>query len=181
MRSQLASPASALALLFVLSPSACGGPGDSAPVASSSREVRNDPKHVFLPAPPFDFAACGTTVHAEFPVDNEYAKVTTLPDGTVVQQISGSFKAELTNKLTGQQIDVNASGPGTLTLYTNGDALFEGRGRSLIFFTPQAATANGLPELFLSSGPIDIFFPAGGVAQVQHKNGNVRDLCAELS
>lgn len=100
-----------------------------------------------LPASEFTVTGIGCPFDVKItPLENK-EKTTTFSDGRV--EITGSYKVQLTNVDTGKSIDVNISGPATLT--PNGDGTFTAvlKGRSLIFpnAPPEATTL-----FFVNSG-----------------------------
>ena len=103
---------------------------------------------------PFTVEACGTTVDATFPMNKEYQQVTTDAEGNQHIKVTGALKVTLTDTATGRSVTYNISGPGTSIAYANGDFLFDATGRNLWFLTPEQAAATGLPQLFVTSGPI---------------------------
>ena len=125
-------------------------------------------------------AACGATVVHLYPVaTKEFARTTaTLPDGTVVVQVSGSLKWQLTTD-AGATMIVNSSGPGLTLFYPDGRFEIVGKGESLFTFTDQQAAALGVPQITLSKGPADlVWHPDGTVSG--HVGPVARDICAQL-
>jgi hypothetical protein len=70
---------------------------------------------------------------------------------------------------------------GAATAYANGDFLFNATGRNLLFLTPEQAAATGLPQLFVTSGPIGVLFGADGSVEVQRLGNHLQDICAALT
>ena len=130
---------------------------------------------------PFTVQACGTTVDVTFPMDKEYQKVTTDAEGNQHIQVTGALKVTLTDTATGRSVTYNISGPGTSIAYANGDFLFNATGRNLLFLTPEQAAATGLPQLFVTSGPISVLFRADGSVEVQRLGNHLQDICAALT
>ena len=131
-----------------------------------------------LNALPFD-AACGaTTVHVTFPVNREFFRATTLPDGTTQFQITGALFITYSTD-AGASVTVNASGPGTQFAFPNGE--FEAQGTGLNSFTWDAVSAAtlGVPQISVSAGPIDVFFHSDGTVS-GHMGNIIEDVCAEL-
>jgi hypothetical protein len=122
-------------------------------------------------------ANCGsTTVHVTFPVDQEYTRTFTLPDGTVEQDIIGRL---ITNFATdaGASVSYNTSGPAHLLTYENGD--FEVRQYGALgdpgFFLPP-----GGPDIFVASGFLDdILHPDGSITYLRTPH-HITDVCAAL-
>jgi hypothetical protein len=131
-----------------------------------------------LPFNPYD-ASCGsTTVHVAAPVNKEYGRSTTLPDGTIREQVTGSLKINYSTD-AGASITVNASGPGVLFLFPNGDVEIQGKGLNSYTFSAEQAEALGVPQISVSAGPIDITYHADGTAS-GHLGNIIRDICAEI-
>ena len=133
-------------------------------------------------ATPFD-AFCGaTTVHITFPMSKEYQQVTTLPDGTLVLKVTGSLFANLATD-AGASLTVNASGPTNSTTFdpATGNEDFTGTGQNFITLSAAQAAATGLPQIFTTTGPVDILFRGDGTIQVNQLNTNtLTDICAAL-
>jgi hypothetical protein len=142
--------------------------------------ARNDPFHMYLPAPPFDLDAvyCGFPVHVDVPVDREYATSSTSSDETTVLHITGSLKYTLTSPR--RSIDLNASGPADLIFGIDGSLTIVGRGTGLQPFTPEQAAATGMPGLALFTGLTVLRFDSIGDAGLVRQRGIVRDVCAWL-
>jgi hypothetical protein len=132
-------------------------------------------------ATPFDWQCGATTVHVTFPVNKEYQRVTTLADGTQLLQVTGSLRVNLAT--AGASLTVNASGPTNKATFdpATGNFDFISTGQNIIFLTASQAAATGLPQLFTTSGPIDILFRSDGTVQVNQINTpTLTDLCAAL-
>ena len=135
-----------------------------------------------VPATPFDTLCGTTTVHVSFPVSKEYQQVTTLPDGTQLTKLTGSAFVNFATD-AGASLTVNASGPTNSETFNpvTGDFDFSGTGQSVVFLSPEQSAATGLPELFSTSGPIDILFRGDGTVQVNHINMNtLTNICAAV-
>jgi hypothetical protein len=154
-------------------------------IAPASASANNDPHRMYLAAAPFDLPAnyCGFPVHFEFPVNKEYATVSTGPDGSTIYKVTGALFDTLTNTETGKTITVNASGPGTSTFSADGTRLdFDGRGLTLFFATN--LTQFGLPSnLLLGSGPnrASVDLVSGTVISMPTVPHVLLDVCASLS
>jgi hypothetical protein len=97
----------------------------------------------------------------------------------IIQHIQGTLKTRLSIAATGASVDLNVSGPGTNTIFPNGNFLFEGRGRSILLLNPVQAARNGVPQIFLNTGHTDVLFAPGGVT-IQQLTGQLTDVCALL-
>jgi hypothetical protein len=145
--------------------------------------ANNDPHRVFLPAGPVDLPAgfCSFPTHYDVVANKEYGKITTLPDGTTVIVLTGSFKMSATNVDTGESVLLNASGPGTITFYPDGSFTVDGTGHWLIFNLATDAAQFGLPAVMLTSGQFHETFDATGTLTELSVTGGVTDVCAELA
>ena len=128
---------------------------------------------------PYDAACGGTTVHSSTSVNKEYYKESTLPDGTIRWQVTGSLKIDYATN-DGHSVTVNASGPGNLLNHPSGDVQILANGLNSYTFTPEQAATLGVPQISVSSGPIDLtFHPDGSVSG--HMGNIIEDVCAELT
>jgi hypothetical protein len=98
---------------------------------------------------------------------------TVFMDGRV--HLAGTFKAELTNLETNKTIEVNASGP--LTITADGATLV-GVGRGLLFGEAGFFGPGAPAELSLNSG--QIVFSAVDLS-ILSRVGHAEDLCEELA
>jgi hypothetical protein len=133
-------------------------------------------------ATPFDTQCGNTTVHVTFPVNKEFQQVTTNPDGTQVFKVTGSARVGLATD-AGNSLTVNSSGPTNQETFdpTTGDVDFIALGQSVLFLSPDQSAATGLPEIFSTSGPVDVLFGGDGSIQINQLNLNtVTDLCSAL-
>jgi hypothetical protein len=131
-----------------------------------------------LPFPPFDGSCGATTVHVSALVDKEYYLQSTLPDGTIQWDVTGSLKINYATD-QGGSVNVNASGPGTLFFLPNGDTHILAQGLSSYAFTPEQAQDVGVPQITVSAGPIDLTFHPDGSAS-GHLGNIIENVCAEL-
>jgi hypothetical protein len=134
-------------------------------------------------AAPFDTQCGATTVHVTIPVNNEFEQVTTNPDGTQVIKVTGSLKIDLATD-AGNSLTVNASGPTSSEMLdpTTGDLDFIAQGQSIIFLSAAQSAATGLPEIFTTTGPVNVLFRGDGTVQPNQINPNtLTDLCAALT
>jgi hypothetical protein len=145
--------------------------------------ANNDPHRVFLPAGPLDFPAgfCSFPLHSDVLVNKEYGKITTLPDGTTVIKLTGSFKVTMTNVDSGKTIPINASGPGTIRLFPDGTTSVDGTGHWLITNLAPDATAFGLPAVMVTSGRLHEVLDADFHPTELSVSGRTVDVCALLA
>jgi hypothetical protein len=130
-------------------------------------------------SPPYD-AACGaTTVHVSVLVNREFFRETTLSDGTVQWQVTGSLDILYATD-EGKSLIVNASGPGYLFFLPSGDVHILGKGLSSYTLSPEQAATLGVPQIQVSAGPIDFTFHTDGTVS-GHFGNIIEDVCAELT
>jgi hypothetical protein len=113
------------------------------------------------------------------PVNREYYRETTLPDGTVQLHFTGSLWINYSTD-AGASETVNNTGPGIVLFFQNGDVQVLGKGTSSLTLTPEQAATLGVPQIPVSAGPIDVtFHPDGSVSG--HLGNIIEDVCAELT
>jgi hypothetical protein len=124
--------------------------------------------------------ACGSiVVHVTFPYVKEFQRFLPQPDGTVVQQVTGTDYTTFSTD-DGASITVNLSGPGKNVLYPNGDVETIDMGRYGTGLSPEQAAELGTPQIFFSTGKIDfITHPDGSITPITVPH-NVTDICAAL-
>ena len=123
-------------------------------------------------------AACGpTTVHVSG-VSQEYYRETTLPDGTVEWQVTGSLY--VTYETDEKSITVNSSGPGHLLVFPDGVVEVVAHGRNSFTFSAEQAETLGVPQISVSAGPFDVKWHTDGTVS-GHLGTIIRDVCAELT
>src|SRR3989442_1200533 len=133
-----------------------------------------------LPVNPYDWSCGSTTVHLTFPVNKEYFRDFPQQDGSVIEQFTGFLSVNFATD-SGASITDNISGPGKNVFYPNGDFEYNAGGQNGFTLTPDQAASLGLPEIFVSSGPLDItIHPDGSIAPIRLPKV-VRDICAELT
>ncbi len=96
------------------------------------------------------------------------------------QIISGVNKWRFTNLSTNKSLDINASGPGRLTVQPDSATVrLEGGGVSF-FYIPNPPP--GIPNYALTSGRLvaDLDLATFEISQVQAQHGTVQDICALL-
>lgn len=133
-----------------------------------------------LTYPPIVEGACGSTaVHVTFPDVKEFQRFIPQPDGTVIQQITGTDRTRFTAD-TGADVTLDVSGPGRNILYPNGDVEIVSTGRYANALSPEQATQLGTPQIFASSGLIDyVAHPDGAMTPITIPH-NVTNVCALL-
>lgn len=104
--------------------------------------------------------------------------VTFFSNGVI--HVTGALKLTLTNLDTGTSIELNISGPGTITETADGGTLVTLRGPSLWFFGPGPGTIPGPPGIILTTGPATILFNPDGSNVFTHTGGTTTDVCALL-
>ena len=159
----------ALSMPVITAPSALAAPPHSDPPFT-------------LPALGSPGGVCQFPVLVEIPVDGTQSKTTTLPDHSTVTSFEGSFKETLTNTATGKTINVNASGPGTVTQAHRSSVLqIASLGVATTYVTNGADF--GLPNFFYYAGPFDFTTDTSNdtLTSVSRFPHLLTDLCAALS
>jgi hypothetical protein len=108
---------------------------------------------------------------------DEKEKARIFPDGVV--SITGKFKARITNLDSGRSVELNVSGPTTLTPQPDGTLVEILRGHAgIILFS----TDVGGPAFLLTTGRVVIVYDEeGNVRSFEHHGGTTTDICALLS
>jgi hypothetical protein len=83
----------------------------------------------------------------------------------------------VTNITTGKSITYNTSGPGKVTL---DPVTVDARGTNL-FYTTQANSFAGVPQISYTSGPVHFQLNATGLTRAYAHTGRTTDVCAALS
>lgn len=162
-----------LAAAFVASACVAGAGAGATGAAGPIREP-GQPTSGVAPAG----AVCSFALDVETIENGVTVKTYLDPDGNITRiKSEGRLVIRLTNLDSGASIDVNASGPGTLTINLDGSLDAVGGGLGLLLLTPGDA---GGPGAFLSSGRIHLVIGPTGITTFE-STGLVRDLCAELS
>ncbi len=149
-----------------------------APVAAS-----NDPHRIPYPAAPFDLPAdlCGFPIHVDVPFDHAAITETILPDGTIIDKVSGGMFVTATNTANLRSITVNGSGPGVFTIKPYGTITGEFRGRGILWATN--LTDFGFPsDVVAAAGPLTVV-QAFGSLDFESVTGSpqvITDICAAL-
>ena len=108
--------------------------------------------------------------------------MTTLADGTTVQNITGNLVLSFKNDTTGKTIEKNVSGPSTTTTPPAGNVTFQGRGPNWLAFGPHGQANTKEPGLVFTSGLVTVMInPANNTAQSFSLNGTQENGCALLS
>jgi hypothetical protein len=132
--------------------------------------------------PPYLDGVCPFRMDNNFFQAQEYAKSETQPDGTVVTQITGALKLEVTNHNTGKTLVYDISGPGTLTTYPDRSTFTVGEGAGIQFFPPAAQQQFHLPAAAYIKGRFtDAFDAQGNLTSFTHDGATISDVCAALS
>jgi hypothetical protein len=144
--------------------------------------ANNDPHRVFLPAGPVDLPVgfCSFPVHIDVVANKEYGKITTLPDGTTIIKVAGTLKLRATNVTTGKSILLNASGPGTITIYPDGSVTIDATGHTLNYIPAASAGLFGFPGVMLTSGQFHETDDPTGTPTAMSVTGRATDVCAAL-
>ena len=128
----------------------------------------------------------GTAGYCQFPVLVTYTRNTahyresTLPDGTVVLRVEGSAFVTVMNETTGKSLSYNISGPGTVTIYTDGSFSLDVHGPNLLW-TTVANSFPGVPQLAYTHGHVLVDVDASGQTVSYSLRGDSVDVCAALA
>lgn len=84
--------------------------------------ANNDPHRAFFPTAPFDLDTtfCPFPVHVDVPFQGEYARSSTLPDGSTVIKVTGPAFYLIRNVTNDKSVTVNGSSQGTFTIAPDG-------------------------------------------------------------
>jgi hypothetical protein len=125
--------------------------------------------------PPELMFNCGSApVTATLPVNMQYYRTTTLPDGTVLTQYTGALTITFTAE-SGVSVTHNISGPAKVFNYTNGDVEVQYTG-----VNGGPPPIPGLPDLIWTAGLVHIIYHPDGSFTVIHFPHVVTDICQEL-
>jgi hypothetical protein len=137
-----------------------------------------NPDRQFAPVPDVVIEFCDIAgrhvtgpILAQATINQEYAKTFTSRDGTVRIAFNGRLVDTFTRLETGQSVTFNASGPGTLTFYPDGNVTIVSRGLAVV----------GNPTgIWIYAGRLDID-PATGLVLPSSAGKQKADICALLS
>jgi hypothetical protein len=142
-------------------------------VGSADRPTRE-----FLPLEDYTIEGqCPFDVDVDVLAIKEYAM--TFSDGRTT--ITGKVFLRVTNADTGKSIEVNASGPGTITTGENGAVTFEIEGRALIGFDPGTFGPGSPGLLEITTGLVVITFDENGNTTYTKTSAATEDVCAILA
>jgi len=103
------------------------------------------------------------------------------PRATSTSQVTGALVATFTDTATGRSVTYNISGPAKNSIaYANGDFLLVATGRNLGILTAEQSATLGLPELFVTSGPIRVLIRADGTVEIQRQGNHLQDISRRL-
>jgi len=140
--------------------------------AAVSASASGNPGRVPLPPPPDVVGpVCGQamgTIVAHISVDREYIKTYTFSNGTTKYEVNGTQTDTITGN--GKTITINASGPGSITFFPDGNVVEVLEGHTIYFNTPDKG-------IFLFDGLVVVDTSNGTIAS---HNGHVTDVCALL-
>ena len=153
-------------------------------VVTASPALARGQKWQFLPAKPFTLPAsfCGFKVRVAPVVNKGFGKILKASDGSMTTLMTGSFKISYTNLGTGKAITENLSGPGKVTVRSDGSVTVAAKGHSGIVLTPADAKRFGLPTVSVTAGGLTESVAASGAITSLSLHGHVLvDVCAALS
>jgi hypothetical protein len=138
--------------------------------------------HELVPVGPRTYATgyCGFPIYSE-PVrsKNFVLDRTTNPDGTVIEETRGQLIRRMTNTLTGKSIQVNISGPGSVTYFPDRSYVVEGSGGWLVLIPRRFGY--DVPVVAVTSGEFTYAYAPNTDTLTWSGHGALRDICAELS
>jgi hypothetical protein len=152
-------------------------------LAPVSVSANNDPHRTFLAATPFDLPAgfCSFPVHLAFPVNNEYGTISTTADGSTMIKSTGALVATVTNMVTGANVTINVSGPGT-SIFSGSTLQFDLFGLTLFYVTngPKFGLPSGLVQ---TSGPLagTLDLVSSSIITLANRPHVLLDVCAALA
>jgi hypothetical protein len=158
--------------------------GMLAGVVTASPAVARGHKWQLVPNVPITLptALCGFKIRGVPTVNKQFAKVLKAPDGSMTLVITGSFKASFTNPGTGKTITLNLSGPGKVTVHTDGSITAATHGHSIVLLMPADAKRFGLPGVSVTTGGLRFSETANGAIASLSLHGHVLvNVCAALS
>ena len=126
---------------------------------------------------PFDGVWCGANMHVEFSGEAWYRIVNI--GGRDVFQVTGHAFSTITNLDNGRILTQNITGPVFSPVDVPNE--YSGRAHNLIFLDSNQAASAGLPEVWVSSGFLDITFNADDTVTVNKMTGSLVDDCALLT
>ena len=113
---------------------------------------------------PYDTSCGDMIVHVSTSVNKEYSRETTLPDGTISFQVTGSLGV-IYDADNGKSVSVNASGPGHLLIHPDTVVQVQAKGLNSYTFTEEQAQTLGVPQISVSAGPIDVRWHPDGTVE----------------
>jgi hypothetical protein len=148
-------------------------------LASASPALARGPDWQPVPIEPVDLFVCGSTMHFEFPVNGEFARVM-IRGGVETLQITGSLWLTITNPEVHPptSITVNISGP---SFSPTGEPVSSSRGHTIVILSPEDAKTYDLPEMFVSAGYLRVRYAEGHTIIEKFSGTVLVDLCAALS
>ncbi|HEX6023458.1 MAG TPA: hypothetical protein VFZ00_15800 [Solirubrobacter sp.] len=123
---------------------------------------------------------CGFPIYSEPERSQNFVlKRTTNPDGTVIEETRGQLIRTLTNTVTGKSIQVNISGPGSVTYFPDRSYVVEGSGGWIVLIPRRFGY--DAPVMAVTSGKFTYAYDPNTDTLNWSGNGALRDICAELS
>lgn len=153
-------------------------------VVTAAPAFARGPKWQLTAAEPFTLPAsfCGFKVRVAPVVNKEFVKVLKASDGSMTFLVTGFSSASFTNVSTGKTITENLSGPGKVTVGSDGSIVFALRGHVGVFLAPADAKRFGLPTVSVTVGAFNQTTAPDGTITSLSLHGHVAvDVCAALS
>jgi len=158
--------------------------GMLAGVVTTSPALARGPGWTFAQRGSFTLPAffCGFEVRVAPMAIKEFSKVLKVSDGSMTILATGELKISYTNVQTGKTITVNRSGPGKVTVFSDGSELVAAKGPGGLILTPPDAQRFGLPTISVLAGALTLTVaPDGSITSLSFHGQVLVNLCAALS
>lgn len=153
-------------------------------VVTAAPAFARGPQWQLVDVAPFTVPAssCGFEVGVAFPDNQSYIKALQTSDGSTTFLETGKFDVSYTNLQTGMTITENESGPGKITVFSDGSVTETTEGHTGLFLAPADAQRFGMPVLSVTAGYLQQSIAADGTITSLTLHGHVLvDVCAALS
>jgi hypothetical protein len=121
-------------------------------------------------------------IQATQDVGKVFTKVLKTADGSTIFLSTGAAKITFTNPLNGKSVSVNTSEPAKNTVNADGSFTFRAMGHEPVGLSPDEQKLTGLPDQFVSAGPLTGAVDANGNLTLLTLQGHILvNVCAVLS
>ncbi|HEX9355397.1 MAG TPA: hypothetical protein VF933_16470 [Streptosporangiaceae bacterium] len=158
--------------------------GMLAGVVTAAPAFARGPQWTFAQRGAFTLPAffCGFGVRIAPVANKEYVKVLKTSDGSMTFLATGELKISYTNVATGKTITVNRSGPGKVTVFSDGSEFVAAKGPGGSILTPPDAQRFGLPTVSVLAGALTLTVaPDGSITSLSFHGHVLVNVCAALS